>query len=287
MESENLVFTRYLYIEKEVKQSLFISILNRNIQESLFWAFELYYSNYSQEEVVFEYIFDIYSTLFEKNHPNLRNQFESYRSLWETSNQPIYFANIVATLCTRSYDLNTFCTTYFDVHGKQQPIQCPQFIVTLSREEINKYKQHDTSVLPRKMLKEKCVYKPNKSYNQLFGLKLPEFETIQKAYYYNWLYYASRMSLWDHRIRNYNGTIDDEKHEVRFEDNDDFENFYNKYGYEPDEQSDDVQSKIMGSSSSTIQYTIDEFCQKYNFTTETHNASATKNNENITISMNK
>ena len=50
------VLTRYLYIKEDVLMSLLISILEKNYDQGLFWASELYFSGF-QEEVV-EYIKD-------------------------------------------------------------------------------------------------------------------------------------------------------------------------------------------------------------------------------------
>ena len=46
-----LVLTRYLYIKEDVLMSLLISILEKEYDESLFWASELYFSGYEQETV--------------------------------------------------------------------------------------------------------------------------------------------------------------------------------------------------------------------------------------------
>ena len=47
--TEPILFTRYLYNKTEVKQSLFISRLQRNLDEAMFWAYELYYSGFKKE----------------------------------------------------------------------------------------------------------------------------------------------------------------------------------------------------------------------------------------------
>ena len=48
------VLTRFLYIKDEVLLSLLISILEKDYDQSLFWASELYYSGYEKETM--EYI---------------------------------------------------------------------------------------------------------------------------------------------------------------------------------------------------------------------------------------
>ena len=52
--------------------------------------------------------------------------------------------------------------------------------------------------------------------------------------------------LWRARISANNGTIDKEAKAVTFEDDDDLEQFYEKYGLDPDEQRLDVQQISTG-----------------------------------------
>ena len=46
---EPIIFTRYLYNKTEVKQSLFIALLNRKRDEAMFWAYELYFSGFGTD----------------------------------------------------------------------------------------------------------------------------------------------------------------------------------------------------------------------------------------------
>lgn len=65
----NMVFTRYLYIKREVEISLLFAILNKKDDAALFWAFELYYSGFAQEllYLVWRIYFEFFATL----NPNL------------------------------------------------------------------------------------------------------------------------------------------------------------------------------------------------------------------------
>ena len=64
------VLTQYLYIKEDVLMSLLISILEKDYDQSLFWASELYFSGF-QKEVV-EYIYAIYRNIFYSNNPKLK-----------------------------------------------------------------------------------------------------------------------------------------------------------------------------------------------------------------------
>ena len=44
-----LAFTRYLYQMLEVKQSLFLALIDHNPEEALYWLYEQYYSGFEKE----------------------------------------------------------------------------------------------------------------------------------------------------------------------------------------------------------------------------------------------
>jgi hypothetical protein len=115
--------------------------------------------------------------------------------------------------------------------------------VHVEPEEVVLYETIYTGA-PRKILPLAKIYAID-SYNylSLFDLKR-ETQDIKTAYYYNWLYYASHSPLWKSRILKHNGVIDQKNHKVEFDD-DDIDEFYDNYGYEPDEQSTEVENKTI------------------------------------------
>jgi hypothetical protein len=115
--------------------------------------------------------------------------------------------------------------------------------VHVEPEEVVLYETIYTGA-PRKILSLAKIYAID-SYNylSLFDLKR-ETQDIKTAYYYNWLYYASHSPLWKSRILKHNGVIDQKNHKVEFDD-DDIDEFYDNYGYEPDEQSTEVENKTI------------------------------------------
>jgi hypothetical protein len=99
-------------------------------------------------------------------------------------------------------------------------------------------------LVPRKILRLAKIYSiDSDNYLSLFDLKR-ETQDIKTAYYYDWLYYASYSPLWKSRILKHNGVIDQKNHKVEFDD-DDIDEFYDNYGYEPDEQSTEVENKTI------------------------------------------
>ena len=99
-------------------------------------------------------------------------------------------------------------------------------------------------LVPRKILRLAKIYAiDSDNYLSLFDLKR-ETQDIKTAYYYDWLYYASYSPLWKSRILKHKGVIDQKNHKVEFDD-DDIDEFYDNYGYEPDEQSTEVENKTI------------------------------------------
>jgi hypothetical protein len=70
--------------------------------------------------------------------------------------------------------------------------------------------------------------------------------TFKNLYWSHWEYYASFSPLWIQRIKQFNGEIDHVNKKVVFieePDDDLMQEFYDLYGYEPDEQKREVQDK--------------------------------------------
>ena len=62
----------------------------------------------------------------------------------------------------------------------------------------------------------------------------------------DWLKYAAKSPFWKSRIENLEGTIRQEDGAVIFPDDDLYELFLQRYGYEPDEQKVDIYEKCLG-----------------------------------------
>lgn len=79
------------------------------------------------------------------------------------------------------------------------------------------------------------------------AFKLERF-SVQKLDYkdilrLHWDYFVYNTPLWQQRIKNCNGIVDDKKYELIFKNDDDHEAFYERFNYEPDEQSKEIQEK--------------------------------------------
>ena len=111
----------------------------------------------------------------------------------------------------------------------------------------NKYGE----IQARKTLIHKCLYSIN-PLSSSFHLMRDEEDSISKCYWYHWEYYAYNSPIWKSRFDKYDITIDDENKKIiggdieKFNDDDEIEEFYQQYGYEPDEQSSEIQNKLFG-----------------------------------------
>ena len=66
---------------------------------------------------------------------------------------------------------------------------------------------------------------------------------LNNEFWYHWEYYAYNCPIWKSRFDKYKIKISDENKEIVFEDEDEYEEFYELYGYEPDEQTRETQEK--------------------------------------------
>ena len=95
---------------------------------------------------------------------------------------------------------------------------------------------------PHKFLKTMRHFNINKNIG-CFALSRFQVDNLNTAIWYHWEYYAFNNPIWNERFRIYNGVINPNTKEIDFKNETYLEKFYEKYGYEPDEQSQDVHDK--------------------------------------------
>lgn len=90
-----------------------------------------------------------------------------------------------------------------------------------------------------------CVY--SIQHDEFEFLSLFDFQREKgekrEAYLNHWLYHASKSPLWKERIELYHGDIMEDEKKITFKNDDLEEEFYQNYGYEPDEQKKEIQEK--------------------------------------------
>jgi hypothetical protein len=205
-----MILTRYLYNKDLVLLSLNLSITNKNYDESLFWAYELYFSGFQQE--VLDCLKEIYIRDFKENHMKLGLYITKKTA--ELDGKPELVATIIKNL-TMKHGIN---------------IESPRVkFVNVKQHHITGYYTREPSEISDgipnwKFLKEVC----------LFGVSGKSEKLVE-----NWLFYAREAPVWQERLAEYNGLI-------VFDNEDNEEEFHNRYDYELDEQSIEIQKKCLG-----------------------------------------
>lgn len=209
-----MILTRYLYDKAKVEVSLRVAIKNHYYKEANFWAYELYFSGF--QTTVLDILYEIYTTLFSENHPKLGR----YIQMKKTTNNPELIATIIKNLTMKNPEIKETPNTKF---------------VNVKRHHIEPFmtKQHEDLPL-HTFLQQVCEYR-------VVG-KATETEIV--TFRRNWLDVSVLSPIWMERMIQYNGHIEDDK--VVFDNEDDYELFYDKYDYEPDEQSLEIQMNCIG-----------------------------------------
>ena len=253
LSSKVIGFTRYLYEKTEVLHSLLFALLNHNREEALFWAYELYFSGFEQE--LAEWIRWIYTTFYIRVDTWFFEFMEINLSRLETlpnqDERDCIIGTLVSNLAHRHYDIQTFVSQYMLLDFERQPtkIHNHHIYIQFRPRDLAKYLTYtlDTNTPPREYLKIVSKYSIRKP-ESLFMCRYVVYashesivkEDTKEPYLYNWLYYAAQSPIWKSRIAEYGGMVDDTERLVIFPDDDQMELFYDTYGYEPDEQSEEM-----------------------------------------------
>jgi hypothetical protein len=239
--------TRFLYIREEVLMSLLISVWEKDYDQALFWASELYYSGLEKETL--SYIDSIYSTFFRSQNPKLERIMKYGVAHYHKGIQMAASLLLNLTSKKRNFTLKDFVIGNFEPEIKEGAREKETNILIFAPiASAEKYKFDNISHLkPRDVLKHCCVYSAKKQWSSIFGCifaTIPQKELYEK-HTRNWLYYAAYCPIWETRIREHCGVIDGEKETVNFLDDDWFEEFHEKYEYELDEQNGEIQNKML------------------------------------------
>ena len=212
-------FTRYLYEFYQVKYSLQECILDKKREEALFWAYELYHSGFKEE--VWEQITHLYLLYYLEENPKFRTRLEKFYVEWRETGNDCLIGTVVGTLSVWEWDVDNI-----NVQKRNK-----QFII------LYKEDRHKT-VAPIKPARYYLKQVSMHPVNQLPQTEEPfpnYSEIVQNAYLGpDWLYYCSETPVWEARIREGGGKPVDGR--IEFETDDLLEDFYEKWGLEPDEQ---------------------------------------------------
>jgi hypothetical protein len=208
------IFTRYLYDGFQVRFSLQCAVLAKEREEALFWAYELYHSGFQQE--VWDWVRELYSTYYEQYHPKLKKQIDRLFAQWKETEEVCLIGTVVGTLSVlerREDENKKFIIMYKNDRHQTKPVTYP----------------------PRKYLEQVSLY-PIRIEDQ------ESMREIREAYLGpNWLYYCADTPIWWSRIEEHGGQV--RNGQIVFETDDELEAFYDKWGFEPDEQSRETHAK--------------------------------------------
>jgi hypothetical protein len=257
-----LVFTRYLYSKEQVYHSLIIALLEKALDEALFWTYELYFSGFQEELYVFmECVYDMFYK--SSNSPALKKCIEKFYEKWrEDQEQHHLFGSMIRNLICRPYNVNEFMESFLDIKCLPYEPSIPEgkfMRVNMNPDDIKKYETvKEESGRGPFVLRNACRFPIRKNITNIFMCSRPD---ITEEYRMHWIFHCRNCPLWRERIDKYKGTINHEMRSVDFED-DDADAFYDLYYYDPDEQTQEVQERSIGTGSEK-QMTLKEFATRY------------------------
>tara|TARA_B110000495_G_C23011717_1_gene598455 strand:+ start:267 stop:1562 length:1296 start_codon:yes stop_codon:yes gene_type:complete len=94
---------------------------------------------------------------------------------------------------------------------------------------------------PYKIFQNKRLYSISDNIG-CFNLQRDKYD-LNNIFWYHWEYFAYKSPIWKKRFDKYNININDKKQIIEFKNDDELEEFYQNYGFEPDEQNINIQEK--------------------------------------------
>jgi len=222
---QEIILTRYLYLKSAVVNSLKLAIEESDKKKALFWTYELYRSGFQTE--VIQMLFSILDERYIK-FPILRKYLQNKYEQWKTDYKT--YPEFVGTII-----LNMICRNgYSRDQGESKPV----IIVKCNIGDIAEYETQNIPVGKAWQYLGNCckygvVYVSANLYRNLDSQS-------------QWLYYASHSPIWNMRLQKYGVKVDHTLKDVVFSSDDAFEAFMDKFGFEPDEQSLNIQRFCLG-----------------------------------------
>ena len=239
-----ITYTRYLYNFDDVTKSFIISVLNKDLEQSYFWAFEMYYSGFTDN--IFKTCLFLYKNTYVFRKA-LNEKFEFEYQQWKLNDDPIHLATIIKNLINQNISITRFIKTFLKYKKvKDEPRKAPSMkFLYASRGEITEYENVSfISGHNYRLLKFNAKYQVRREFDELFK---PSNNSVDELCE-NWLYHASHSPIWLKRIHSCNGEVNHETKQVNFASSLYEDDFHNSYDFEPDEQSLDVQNTLVGNN---------------------------------------
>jgi hypothetical protein len=246
------MLTRYLYIKDEVSHSLILSLFDKHEDESLFWAYELYFSGFQLD------VFAILNTLFEmyyqEKNSELGTCLNSLIIEWDNfkENHNI-LGKIITIMLNHSISLTELLRSNpkKNIRETQEEEEEDEILwedhwgnVEFEKEvntiEVDFVSFKTKEKINGSFLKTVCRY-PIRRYYCDMVIQPVIRENMSSEF---WLYYASFTPIWKERIQKYNGIINHTNKQVTFNNEDMEEGFHELFDYEIDEQSMELKERL-------------------------------------------
>lgn len=276
-----MILSRYLHNFDSIVEALPKCILNKN-DAAIYFAYELYFSGW--ENVVWEIVWEYYFLNIALSGPEYESYLKSKEKDWKQTKNYCIIKEIIQDLFIRPNsvlkDHENFKTLekksvkqlleiYKDPKNnlfnkvrmvKYNPrnlrkidkeililriiqLKTPlrlkkiEFYIEVCKEEVIEYATRvEHSAQSWKILRDVVKYNTDE-YLETKPNNLSPNEMFE-----NWLFYAKDCPLWKNRLLNYKYSIYNSR--VDFEDEDEEEDFWNKFNLEPEEQPKHVQEKL-------------------------------------------
>lgn len=224
-----ICFTKSLYLKSGVCDTLEYTLFHRDpktaLNEALFWAFEYYESGFQDE--CMDYLTECCIPFYMTQCEGFLKFVQRKKKEWKKTRDPIILATLVKNVLSTRVHPNA---KRF-IGAKHDDIPKPIDLMRLK---------------PRFALKTLCKYK-------ILSLT-PRDESVLNIFRGpDWIYYTKGCPVWNKRVLEFGGKYLDDVKKVSFENTnqdqeDQEEQFFQKYGYEPDEQSVEIYEKCIGYS---------------------------------------
>ena len=261
-----------------------VSLLRQNHDESLFWAYELACSGWSSElmrffEKIYYFFYYTQTPTFEDRlckfvkeidtnvDANMENTYKTIAQLVKLFVKLPFNLDVYLLCCwcnvfdeiDEGEDEKTVSMTLLAqrIFQKHTGLKDAHVYVHIAHALESYQKQKQDQIKAKRIYLTRLsseTWLPFTNPNiQTGALVLHQTQILKPIVYFettemnpsDWLYHAYFSPIWKQRIDSHHGIILAEKKQVSFSDDEDAENFYDKYGYEFDEKSKTIQQRFI------------------------------------------
>ena len=277
-----MMLSRYLHNYDSLRKAFENALIEKKDDECMYFSYELYFSGWESD--VWEIIWKVYYLFKALGYPEYEIYLKNKEKEWKTTNNSTLIREVLQDLLIRqNYCLEAnddYKTLIKKSKSELETIYKDVNTNVYKRARMIKYNPRNMKSLDKEILilriiqlKSKLITWKIEFYTEVDQQDVEKYLTIQEAnaqgwkilrkaisyntddyihekinnlnpseFINNWLFYAKDCPLWKKRLSEYNYQIKSNK--IEFENEDQEEDFWNKYNLEPDEQPKDIQIKL-------------------------------------------